>query len=295
MRFALVMVISDRQEPMTVEANPAYIWKAPREAERYMFSIHVKMWKAVVPRVVCVTAAILLVVFGFLWNILPEDILASLKWGFLGVFGAAMLYCFLFFVHPLFSLVFGTGYEIDEARILKRGITGDTTVVWADVTGYSVLEDQQFPDLVLITAHTKDRRLNLWLSKGRLAEQVITTFAERCALVAESQGAVRVTRLLTDAQYIYLLVLTLFYSLAVGFLLHAHGSVLVLVLVCVVTVMLGPGTLGCLLLYGTRTVKDRFAKAYAGAFNVAGLVLLFFFFILFELYHWSKIIKELAQ
>ncbi len=178
-----------------MEGNPAYIWKAPREAERYMFSIHVKMWKAFVPRVLCVTAVVLLVVFGFLWNILPEDILASLKWGFLGIFGAAVLYCFLFLVYPLFSLLFGTGYEIDGARILRRGVTGDTRILWAEVTGYSVSEDQQVPDLVVITAHT----------------------------------------------------------------------------------------------------KDRFAKAYAGAFNVAGLVLLFFFFILFELYHWSKIIKELAQ
>jgi hypothetical protein len=48
-------------------------------------------------------------------------------------------------------------------------------------------------------------------------------------------------------------------------------------------------------MYGTKMVKDKIVKGFAFFFNFAALVFTMLFWMLFEFYYWSEVMRKLTE
>ena len=268
-------------------------WKEPKEVKRFISGLMIKMGRDFVPRVLVAVAALLLLLFWFLNRTLPDEVLPALNRGLIGVFVAAIGFCSLYFAYPVLGRRFGTKYEITDKKITQTDIGGGKVMLWKDVKGYTPSEDTEFPKVVSIIVHPKHRKMVLWIPKGELAEQVMTTFSERCPLIRESEAPESRRAPLSDFEILELLLTTVAYSIVVGYLVSVYLSRPTLIIVLVITLLVGPGTIGCLLLYGKKTFRDKNFRGLAYGFNFCGFILLMLTWVLFALYPWSQVIKEL--
>ena len=267
-------------------------WKEPKAVRYHSSDISFKLFKTLIPRVVVLTAAIIIPVYLLLSKVLPEEHLPVLKRGLVGTFFFSLFLCFIFVVIVFSHRFLGNSYRIDEKRIAEFGLNYSKVIFWKNVTGYSVSEEEQFPDVASITVYSKNRKMILWLPKGPLFEQIVGTFNERCPLVSEAECTPPTKTILTNYAYFFLLFSTIVYSIAVAYFAHKHISRLVFPLLLLIFA-LGPGTLGCFLLYGKKIVKGKGITSYAIFFNFLGFILSLLLLILFQLYYWSKIIRDL--
>lgn len=237
----------------------------------------------------------MLLLYWFLHRTLPDEVLPALDRGLVGVFLGSVGVCCLPFVCALLGRWFQTKCKISEKGISRSDINGARFLLWKDVTGYTPSRSNEFPGLMSILVHSKRRGMVLWIPRGELAEQVITTFAERCPLIHEDEKARSERVTVSDSETLELLLTSVAYSILAGYLLFAYPSRPMLIIVFGITILVGPGTIGCLLLYGKKTFRDGKLKAIACVFNMLGLVLLMLTWSLFAFYHWSQVIRELEQ
>jgi hypothetical protein len=267
-------------------------WEESKEVSRYSSDVIIKLAKDITPRVLLLAAVIMVPVYLFLRGIIPEEIVPRLRHGFIGAFIFGILYCLYLFLYGVLRRFFRVKYKIDEKKIVKSVITESKFIYWKDVTAYSVSEEEQFPGVIFIKIYPKRmRKMALCLPKGEFSEQVIKTFSERCSLAAESRFTSPRGTILTDLEYLYLLVLSFVYSIIAAYLVFLYKIKHQLILLLII-VAFGPGTLGCLFLYGMKIVKEKNIKVYALIFNLFGLVLFCLYLVLFELYRWSKLLRD---
>jgi len=254
-----------------------------------------QMGRGFVPRVLVAVAVVLLLLYWFLHRTLPDEVLPALDRGLVGVFLGSVGVCCLPFVYALLGRWGPTNYEISEKRISKSDIAGLRVVLWKDVKGYTPSRSSEFPNVISILVHSKRRGMVLWIAEGDLAEQVMTTFRQRCPLIPEDEEERSGKPVPSDFEILQLLLTTVVYSGVVGYLLSACFSRPVLIFVFLITLLVGPGTMGCLLLYGKKTFRNKNLKCFAYVFNFFGLVLVISALVLFDFYYWSQVIKELEQ
>lgn len=278
-------------------SKPAIIheWSEPKEVRRFSSGLMTQMGRGFVPRVLVTAAAILLLLYWFLHRTLPDEVLPALDRGLVRVFLGSVGVCCLPFVYALLGRWGPTNYEISEKRISKSDIAGLRVVLWKHVKGYTPLRSSEFPNVISILVHSKRRGIVLWIAKGDLAEQVMRTFGERCPLIPEDEEERSGKPVPSDFEILQLLLTTVAYSGVVGYLLSGHLSRPTLIVVLVITLLAGPGTIGCLLLYGKKTFRNKNVKFFAYVFNLFGLVLVMLALVLFDFYYWSEVIKELEQ
>jgi len=274
------------------KGNIIHRWKEPKEVTAHLFRKSIQMGKDFVPRALLIVSIILILSFLFLNNLAPEEIFRPLARRLILVF---LCMCFLIsvgFVHPILDRLFGTKYTITNKKIVKSSIGSPKVIYWKNVTGYSLCEEEEFPDVISITVYSNRFKTVLWLPKGELSSQVITTFTERCPLITESEDDQFSGITLSDSVYFHLFILSLIYSFVVAYLVFPYRSWRLIKLIWLITIVLGPGTFGCLFFYGWKTLKKTVIR-HALFLNWFA----FFFFslclVLLELHHWSKIIKEL--
>jgi hypothetical protein len=190
-----------------------------------------------------------------------------------------------------------TKYEIYEKKILEGDFLNTETISWGNIRGYSYFDDEKFPRIISIRLHLKSKKKKvLWVPKGEISERIVRTFSDRCPLISEVEGERRSRMILSKWEYLYLLAVTLTYSVLGGYFVHKHppGFPLVLVLILFI-IIFGPGTLACFFMYGTKTVKDKIVKGFAFFYNFAAFVFTVLFWMLFEFYYWSEVIRKLAE
>jgi hypothetical protein len=275
------------------KGNIIHRWKEPEEVTAYSSSIFIQMSKDITPRVLLMVSLILVPVFLVLSNLAPEEIFRPIARHLIWILPVAILLCLLYFVQGLLGRFFETKYTIGEKKIVKTGFN-NKVIYWKNVTGYSLGKDEQFPDAISITVYSKRIKTVLWLPKGELSSQVISTFNERCPLITEVEADQPSRTILSDSEYFYLLVLSLIYSIMAAYLVFPYRSARLWKFILLVTIVLGPGTLGCLFFYGWESLKEKAVRAYALIFNMFAFFLSSLCWILLCLYHWSKIIKELG-
>lgn len=237
----------------------------------------------------------MLLLYWFLHRTLPNEVLPALDRGLVVVFCASLVLSSLYLIHPLLSRCFQTKCKISDKGIRKADISGEHVMLWKDVRGYTTTRSNDFANLISILVHSKRRKMVLWIPKGELAEQVMTTFRQRCPLIPEEEEERSGKPVPSDFEILQLLLTTVVYSGVVGYLLSACFSRPVLIFVFLITLLVGPGTMGCLLLYGKKTFRNKNLKFFAYVFNLFGLVLVMLALVLFDFYYWSEVIKELEQ
>jgi hypothetical protein len=233
----------------------------------------------------------------FLNKVVPKVVFPGLWKAFVGTLFGVVLLCLLQFFLWFTRRLLGTEYEISEKALTRKNIDGIRAIRWKDVTGYSVFEDRQFAGAVSIRVHAKTRNITLWVPRGELLEQVKATFTQRCGCTRDSQDEASTEIVVTEAQYLWLLVFTLAYSIGVGYLahswVHSRKSALPIAFAILGTLVFGPGTLGCIAIYGIKSFRQKDVRGYALIFNFLAAMFLGLFLVLLEIYHWSRIIKEL--
>lgn len=272
--------------------NIIYRWKEPEKVTAYFSSgIFIQLSKDITPRVLFTVSLIWVPVFLVLSNLAPEEMFRPIARRLIWIFPVAILLCLLYFVQGLLGRFFETKYTIGEKKIVKTGFNNSKVICWKNVTGYSLGKDEQFPDAISITVYSRRIKTVLWLPKSELSSQVIETFNERCPLITEVEADQSSRTIPSDSAYFHFLILSLLYSIGVSYLVFSYRSPHLFLLVSMV---LGPGTLGCLFFYGWRSFKEKVIRVYAVGFNLFAFFLSSLCWILLCLYHWSKIIKELS-
>jgi len=296
MRFAIIpdeYQLSSWEIHVLGRSTIIHKWKEPKEVILYVSDLLIGMGKELVPRVLLLAGGILFAVFFFLSRILPEGILPDPKRAFIMTLLVPGLMCLIYFLYPILIRFFTPTYQISDKTIVRRSIFSETAMSWKTVTGYSLFEEEQFPDVLAITVHAKKRKMVLLVPKGELSEQVTATFSQRCTLISERADSPPARTMLTNAQYLWLLVFSLAYSMGIAYLVHPYRSGFLIGFVVVATMVFGPGTLGCIAIYGIKSFRQKDVRGYALIFNFLAAMFLALFLVLLEIYYWSKIIKEL--
>lgn len=251
-------------------------WRMPRRLRRDEFKQSIVLARHIIPRILLLTG---LLVVPFVWyvaSIAPRDILPMDKL-VPGLCGLGMLVAVFLFV-PGMDYLLGGWYKIDERMVIRTASLGTNTMHWQSVTGYHL--EQDINDIFGATAivlHTKSgRTFTLWLDDADLTAQVMETVKSRCPLMdttATIPGASRV--MVSGNERSQLLLVTIVYSLGHAFVLHLcmGRQSWINVYLMLVPLIAGPGTLGCLLLYGIRRFKEKIVTVHAIAFNMLGFVL----------------------
>ena len=253
-----------------------------------------KMARDFAPRVLVGLAVMLVLLYWFLHRTVPSDVLPTLDRGLAVVFLTSAFLCCLPFAFSLMGQWFPTRCRISKKEISQSGFSGVRFLLWKDVKGYAPSASDEFPGLISILVRAKRRKMVLWIPKGELAEQVITTFGERCPLIPEDEKERSEKVTVSDSEAMQLILGSVAYAILAGYLLFVYSSRAMLIMVPAITLFLGPGTIGCLLLYGKKTFREKNVKGIAGVFNMLGFMLLMLTWALFALYHWSQVIKELG-
>lgn len=268
-------------------------WVEPKEVNRFTSGLLIKMGRDFTPRVLIVVAVLLLLLYWFLHEILPDnEILPALDRGLLVAFVASIILCSLFFVRPLLGRCSQTKCKISDREVSKSDINGKEIILWKNVKGYCPSESYDFPNLTSILVYGRPRKMVLWVPRGELAEQVVTTFSERCPLIREDEDRQSEKVVLSDLEYLALLITSVGFAIVVGNLLFTYSSRPALIVLLLVTLVFGPGTMGCFLLHGKKILREKNLKGIAVLFNLLGFVLFMLAWALFALYHWSQVIKE---
>lgn len=272
-------------------------WNRPKEIDHELSDLLIKTGQDMLPRLILVMGIILLSLYFFLRWVVPEEVLPNVKKVFVFCFFFSLFLPCGFIVQGLLKRYIRTKYEICEKKILEGDFLNTETISWGNIRGYSYSDDEKFPSIISIMLHLKTKKKKVfWVPKGKISERVVRTFSNRCPLISEVEGERRSRMILSKWQYLYLLATTLTYSVLVGYFIHKNPPRFPLGLVLILVVIIfGPGTLACFFMYGTKMVKDKIVKGCAFFFNFAALVFIMLFWMLFEFYYWSEVIRKLTE
>lgn len=271
-------------------------WNRPKEIDFEVSRLLIKTGRDMLPRLILVIGIILLLLYLFLSRFVPEEVFPAIRRGIIGSFICAQLLPCGFLLMGLLRRYLRTRYEICENKIVQWDWLNTESISWRKVRGYSYSDSDHFLNMISIELHLKNKKkMALSLQKGELSEQVLRTFSERCQMMSEDEDQRLKRIILKKWEMLYLLTLSLAYAVLGGYILFTHKLWFLYVISLLVTMLLGPGTLGCFLLCGMRILKDKAIRTYAIIFNAAGMTFMMFSWVLFELYYWSDVIRRLTQ
>ena len=147
---------------------------------------------------------------------------------------------------------------------------------WARIKGYWLSQHEQFPELTMVTLQLKKWKRTLILPEDEQADKIIGTISQRIPKVDLKEPVDRPRTSLTKLQYIYLVILTLVYLIFFTYVILKTGSRNVQLAFVLLALLLGPGTLGSIHMFGKKSFKDNGIKE-AAVISILLLLGLFFF------------------
>ena len=160
---------------------------------------------------------------------------------------------------------------------------------WARIQGYWFSQHEQFPELTVINLQTKKMKRTLVLPEDEQADKIIETISQRVPKIAPEETAQTIK--LTKLQYIYFGILSVAYTILFVYFMMTSGSKLLFAASFYITMVVGPGTVGLVHLYGKFWKKDRRLMLYAFSFNMATSMLIILFSVLAMYYRFCKQIE----
>jgi hypothetical protein len=243
------------------------------------------------PRILGFTAALLILLGMFFARTVPSEVGISFTKALIGVFiFACLMVLYVYVLGPLIVSHSKYRYKISES-----GVAADSPrfwfVGWKKIQGYSLSQHSELPEVMVIMIRTQGLTKSLYLPEGEVADAIIATFAGRVPLI-ENTTEPGQTFELTKLQWAYLYLVTITYAIFGAYFLVLTNLRKVPHFVFFVPIVLGPGSLALLSLFGKRLLKDNFLKVYALAFNVLGVSLIMLLSALLLFYQFSK---EMSQ
>ncbi|MHC5054100.1 MAG: hypothetical protein ACYTKD_05210 [Planctomycetota bacterium] len=254
----------------------ALSWKAPRIPVRMAVADLAKAGARGASRLVAL-ALILCLVIGAVAGYFVPDL--EVPWGKVAA-ASAVLFGLLALTIVLEGAFGKTKYTLGQEGVTRESDSKKTVFAWADMVGFRLDEDRGFTYMVFHMRNGGTRMV--LLPRGEEAEGIVRAVAERVPRLdrpPESEGPDVVVG---ESTGYVLLALTIVYALGVGYLLAAHGGQYTLLAAVVLTFVAGPGTIGCVILYGRKlfrrgNVHSMRLQATAFGYNFLGMGLVVLF------------------
>ncbi|MBE0536020.1 MAG: hypothetical protein IH624_10155 [Phycisphaerae bacterium] len=241
-------------------------------------------------------------IYLFLKNVSPDELDFDWDNGFLGMylFSVGMI-AFTFVVQPWLWKFSRSVYTISEKGVRWQGSSKVWFLKWSAVESYSITQSELFPDIQLLALHTRRNKKQIPLPEGPLAHEIINTVAANVGMRVSPDADATATGFskgftLSRRQYGFLYMTTLLYSVGLAsyldycFMNNTHKELAPLPLL--LSLVLGGGTTGVILLFGRRAFKEKQLVSCIIVLNLATLCLTMFFFVLFAFYHLSKLVEQ---
>lgn len=267
-------------------------WKKPKEVSIHEMKELFRQGKAAAPRILIFTATLLFVLHHFLRSVLPEDFGVPFSKAFIVVFVIAVWgVCSFYVICPLIYGYSRCTYKITDEGIYASGVPRPWYLSWSMMQGYFLSKHEQLTEISVLGIDARGIGKRVYLPEDELARQIISSVAEKIPQMEQIPNSLKKIEL-SQGQYICLFLLAIVYLVSVAYYVVRcrPGSMIAFVLSGIA--LLGPGTLGLLLLFGKRFLKNRYLLAYAITLNMTVVAMTMLFTLLFLLYHFSKQIGQ---
>jgi len=261
-------------------------WQQPQKINRFLADERWKSDKKSIPRIIIVLIVISVPLHIFFKNVSPDEI--DIPWD--RIFLVFYIVSILFVTIPSMTSPFFTRFSRTIFLITEKGIRmscGSKMFFepWARIKGYWLSQHEQFPELTMVILQLKKWKRTLILPEDEQADKIIGTISQRIPKVDPKEPVDRPRTSLTKLQYIYLVILTLVCSIFFTYVILKTGSRNVQLAFVLLALLLGPGTLGSIHMFGLKFFKDNGIKEAAVIFNLIASGIIFLLPILYLYYH----------
>jgi hypothetical protein len=258
-------------------------WTVPRKIQLREYRSAILLGMKCVPLIIAVCSVFLLAVY-FLLRYYAPLLSREVGFGELLFTGFLTIVCCsvgVFFLMPTLWLLWPYRYSLTGDRI--KAVCGEQSFQyrWSKIPGYS-LKTRIAPEKIrLLVLHLHDGRTKTLFLPEEAAERIIDAVAEKIPMTLPfssetSQDIVAESRL-TGKDVVVLSTLTVSWAASVGYLLAAFHLHFTAFIVCdLLCLVIGPGTLGCLLLRRTRGQRLQLLDRAIEFNGLAALLLMMF-------------------
>ena len=249
-------------------------WKRPQKISHFEADEQWQLAKKAIPRTILIITVIIIPTYIFFKTISPDDIGIPLDKVLLKFyFGSIIAVTLFFLLSPLFIRFSRTTYLITDKGFYRLSASNRVVLTtWDLAEGYWLSQHEQFPELTILNIQSKNRTSTMILPENEKANELIEAINQRVPDIAPEETTQTIK--LTKLQYIYLGILSVAYTILFVYFMMTSGSKLLFTASFCITMVVGPGTVGLVHLYGKFWKKDRFLIIYAFSFNMATSMLI---------------------
>lgn len=268
---------------MSSKRKIIYEWKEPEQLINYRISEQKKLAKKFVLRVQFFIIPVLIFLYAFFKTFSPDRLDVNWENIFLAMFFGSLILSCIPFLLPL-----ETRYSKRSLAISNKGISRDNfSMYWKRIKGYWVSQDEHIIELKVVKIIYSNRIFTFVLPEDVTAQNIIIETLEQNTPYVDLPDRPEIIKL-SKRQVLYFSILTFIYSLLVTFLIVKTRNIVFFIVALWLSVFLGPGTIGCLHVFGKKYWKNHSIKKSAGMFNITPIFIIILLIILFEFYRLSK-------
>lgn len=256
-------------------------WMCPKEISAAQIQSH--YGKFFIPRVLCITAVVWMVVCFGLYYVFPQNSGVNFVRIFIVGLGAAAAIVIMVYFFIIIETKFSrTKYKITKERVRIIDY-GNRYINWNSIIGYKICDREELEGLsgVYLFYNRGNFRRLIGLPQDELGVQIVKYIAERVPLIEKTLPAFEIIRL-SARHKVCLFVATGLYSfcLALYGVFYGYSAAIACVFVWVV-LFLGPGTICMAFVFGRRCLSNKSIKNYVCTYNFLsfGLIYLLFFWL----------------
>ncbi|HIJ71604.1 MAG TPA: hypothetical protein HPP87_09620 [Planctomycetes bacterium] len=267
-------------------------WQQPQKINRFLADEKWKSEKKSIPHIIIAIIVISFPLYIFFKNVSPDEL--DIPWDKIFIIFYIVSISFvtiMFVVDSFLARFFRTNFLITEKGIRISSGQNVFFVPWARIQGYWLSQHEQFPELTMLILHTKKWKRTLILPEDEQADKITETISERTPKVEPKEPVEKPRTSLTKLQYIYLVTLTMVYSVFLTYVIVETGSRSVQLAFIYLALLLGPGTLGSIHMFGFKCFKDKGIKEATILFNLIACGIIFLLPMLYLYYRYCKIIE----
>lgn len=250
-------------------------WKKPRQVRDAEYRTEVAVLRPVLRRIPILIAVVVMVFYGLVRTYLP-DVDFPMDNLLVGV----ILLCVLFIGHFLLSRFLSTEYCLTE-KFIRWNVGSSARIVhWKLVEQATIQPHPLVGEVQIVRLKLKGGRLaTVTFPQDKMTEDICRFIREKVpSLVSpEEFTAPQRSTPLTGSDYLLLFSITVLYVYGAGYLfqrmqLHGRFRGAVLEVLMIFTMIVGPGTVGCLVAARFRWWRLRQILPVAWAFNMLATI-----------------------
>lgn len=274
--------------------SPPYEWSMPKAYSVWISNIGLTGWKGKFFRTIIITA-ILEIFFYFLFNLLPvEELGLNLSAVLITLFLITVILCFFIYFEVPYSVRFGRkSYTINEKGVF---VNSSSPTFWKYIIRCDPIEKQdQFSDVICLAYYTKrfpDRPRHLAFEKTEeyLAERVHEYIQSKITVNEPVIANILTTKKLSRKQHVFLVIFSILWALLFSILMTSRQ--LSPPFTMMGTIILGPGTLGILLVCRKDLLKYQIWPSLMFIYNFLVLSLIVLISMAIMVFYFASILSQ---